>query len=90
MFPRWRRHYPARRQAMLARLNRSKGAEFLIVRIDGDWRRMLACRGHVRARRDTHRGMIKKDVDMQGRIAPREQSAHQTVTLQRAGDKLVV
>lgn len=88
MFPRWRRHYPARWQAMLARLNRSRGAEFLSVRIDSDWRRMLAYQ-YVRARRDTHRGMIKKDVDMQGRIAPREQSAHQTVTFQRVGDKLV-
>ena len=35
MFPRWRRHYPARWQAMLARLDQSKGAEFLVVRIDG-------------------------------------------------------
>jgi hypothetical protein len=51
MFPRWRRHYPARWQAMLARLNRSKGAEFLNVRIDSDWRRMLAYRGHESATR---------------------------------------
>lgn len=41
-------------RAMLARQNCRKAAEFLILRIDGDWRRMLVCRGHVRARRETH------------------------------------